>query len=124
MQEHYHWAKVQNLWDHYVKKQKEILSTEDYELRVEEGFYPKEMPEWWRRRYRNRLSNLKSVFVLVENFFLISKSHENMWKYGIWPQHSVIAKREQLSKYQKEKINMARREIRKAEVPNHVMGES
>jgi len=102
MQEHYHWAKVQNLWDHYVKKQKEILSTEDYELRVEEGFYPKEMPEWWRRRY----------------------SHENMWKYGIWPQHSVIATREQLSKYQKEKINMARREIRKAEVPNHVMGES
>ena len=56
--------------------------------------------------------------------FLISKSHENMWKYGIWPQHSVIAKREQLSKYQKEKINLARREIRKAEVPNHVMGES
>jgi len=47
-----------------------------------------------------------------------------MWKYGIWPQHSVIAKREQLSKYQKEKINLARREIRKADVPNHVMGES
>ena len=55
MQEHYHWAKVQNLWDHYVKKQKEILSTEEYKLRVSEGYYPKEMPEWWRRRYRQRL---------------------------------------------------------------------
>ena len=47
-----------------------------------------------------------------------------MWKYGIWPQHSVIATREQLSKYQKEKISLARRDIRKAEIPNHVMGES
>merc|ERR1711962_474160 len=102
MQEHYHWAKVQNLWDHYVNKQKEMLSTEEYKMRLEDGYYPKEMPEWWRRRY----------------------SHENMWKYGIWPQHSVIAKREQLSKYQKEKINMARREIIKAEVPDHVMGPS
>ena len=55
MQEHYHWAKVQNLWDHYVNKQKEILSNEDYELRVSEGYYPEEMPEWWRRRYRQRL---------------------------------------------------------------------
>ena len=55
MQEHYHWAKVQNLWDHYVKKQKEILSNEEYELRVSEGYYPEEMPEWWRRRYRQRL---------------------------------------------------------------------
>ena len=63
MQEHYHWAKVQNLWDHYIKKQKEILSTEDYELRVAEGYYPKEMPEWWRRRYRQRLSNLKNSFL-------------------------------------------------------------
>ena len=55
MQEHYHWAKVQNLWDHYVKKQKEILSNEEYQLRVSEGYYPEEMPEWWRRRYRQRL---------------------------------------------------------------------
>ena len=55
MQEHYHWAKVQNLWDHYVNKQKEILSNEEYQLRVSEGYYPEEMPEWWRRRYRQRL---------------------------------------------------------------------
>ena len=63
MQEHYHWAKVQNLWDHYVKKQKEILSTEEYKLRVSEGYYPKEMPEWWRRRYRQRLQYLLTVII-------------------------------------------------------------
>jgi len=102
MQEHYHWAKVQNLWDHYVKKQKEILSKEEHELRMKEGFYPKDMPEWWRRRY----------------------SHENMWKYGIWPQHSVIANREQLSKYQKEKISLHRRHIRMANVPDHISRKS
>ena len=47
-----------------------------------------------------------------------------MWKYGIWPQHSVIAKREQISKHQKEKISLARREIRKATQPDHVQGKS
>ena len=66
---------------------------------------------------------LETVSLLYGRYF-ISISHENMWKYGIWPQHSVIATREQLSKYQKEKISLARRDIRKAEIPNHVMGES
>ena len=89
MQEHYHWAKVQNLWDHYVKKQKEMLSTEDYELRVEEGFYPKEMPEWWRRRYRNRFSNLKSLFLyLLKKIFNLKKSRKYVEIWNLAPTFS------------------------------------
>lgn len=100
MQEHLYWAKVQNLWDVYVSKQKSMLSEREYEFRVEEDFYPNEMPAWWRKRH----------------------SHENMWKYGIWPQHSIIAKREELSKYQSEKIPMARRDIRMDSQPDYVIG--
>ena len=36
---------------------------------VRSGHFPSEAPDWWRARY----------------------SHDNMWKYGIWPQHSTVA---------------------------------
>ena len=41
------------------------LKLQSYSL----DYYPAEAPEWWRERY----------------------SHPNMWKYGIWPQHSTMA---------------------------------
>ena len=36
MQEHFHWAKVQNLWEFYVAQQKELLEPELFALREKE----------------------------------------------------------------------------------------
>ena len=69
MQEEFYWLKCQKMWEYYVRKQKFHLSSEDWKTRKEDGFYPKEMPKWWRDRH----------------------SHPDMWKYGIWPQHSLLA---------------------------------
>lgn len=69
LQEQFFWTKVQNLWNYYVEQQEEMLDPDEFKLRKEQDYYPVEAPEWWRERY----------------------SHPNMWKYGIWPQHSTMA---------------------------------
>ena len=69
MQEEFYWLKVQKMWDYYVRKQEFNLTPEEWKIRKEDGFYPAEMPSWWRECH----------------------SHSDMWKYGIWPQHSLIA---------------------------------
>ena len=63
---------------------------------LKEDYYPKEMPYWWRMRY----------------------SHKNMWKYGIWPQHSVIAHKDHLTKNQKKKILFTRDDYFKESQPH------
>ena len=68
------------MWTFYVQNQQEILDPEQYEMRLEDGFYPKEMPKWFREM----------------------NSHEDMWKYGIWPQHSLL--QEGVAKHQKKFI--------------------
>ena len=84
VQEHYHWAKVEELWNFYLKQQKEILGPVEWTQRCKEDFYPKEAPLWFKKRFE----------------------HENMWKYGIWPQHSHLAHREHYNKHQKERIEL------------------
>jgi len=83
MQEHFHWAKVQNLWDYYVDYQEESLGPDEYALRTKQDFYPSEAPEWFRARY----------------------SHPNMWKYGIWPQHSTLGEADHLRKKGMRKVH-------------------
>jgi len=80
MQEDFYWTKVQKLWEYYVSQQKKNLSPKDWKIRLEDGFYPREMPTWWREMH----------------------SHKNMWKYGIWPQHSLVA--HEKANHQKKKI--------------------
>ena len=80
MQEDFYWTKVQKLWEYYVSQQRKNLSPKDWKIRVEDGFYPREMPTWWRDMH----------------------SHNNMWKYGIWPQHSLVA--HEKANHQKKKI--------------------
>ena len=41
MQEHYHWAKVQNLWEFYLEQQPDMLGPEEFKLRTEQGKKPK-----------------------------------------------------------------------------------
>lgn len=57
------------MWDYYVRKQRRALSRAEWKQRKEDGFYPSEMPQWWREMH----------------------SHPDMWKYGIWPQHTLLA---------------------------------
>merc|ERR1712212_537867 len=83
MQEHYYWARVQNMWTFYVEQQADILGEEEFDLRKEQSYYPSECPKWWRQLH----------------------SHENMWKYGIWPQHSLITEpKHTRAKYARDEI--------------------
>lgn len=45
MQEHYFFAKINNMWKHYKGKQSALLSPEEYQKRLEDGYYPEKVPD-------------------------------------------------------------------------------
>jgi len=75
MQEHYFFAKINNMWKHYKGNQSALLSPEEYQKRLEDGYYPEKVPDWFRDMF----------------------THDDMWMYGIWAQHGVLAHKEVLS---------------------------
>ena len=94
MQEELYWTKVQRMWEYYVRKQREQLVADEWERRKEDGYYPKEVPKWFRRMH----------------------SHDNMWKYGIWAQHSLVA-HDQVFRHQKKFIPFGGRDYHNEKLP-------
>ncbi len=45
MQEHYFFAKINNMWNHYRGKQSALLDPEEYQKRLQDGFYPEKVPD-------------------------------------------------------------------------------
>jgi len=94
MQEELYWTKVQRMWEYYVRKQQAQLAPDEWERRSDDGHYPKEVPKWFRRMH----------------------SHDNMWKYGIWAQHSLIA-HDQVFRHQKKFIPFGGRDYHNEKLP-------
>ena len=61
MQEHYFFAKISNMWKHYKGKQAALLAPDEYQKRLEDGFYPDEVPDVSWKRFLKLISLLSFV---------------------------------------------------------------